>query len=125
MRWEKVLSKIIKNPSILVLIFIGYFYLDNITKKEDYWKSKETTQWLWDSSCYYSYLPALFIYDDLTFQYTDSINNKYANYNAVYLTNESGDRYQKTSAGVAFMEIPFFSIAHVIALNDEDYDPDG
>lgn len=61
--------------------------------------------------CYYSYLPATFIYHDLTFEYVDSTMRQ----NYLWETAANGARVQKVSMGMAILYSPFFFIGHAQA----------
>jgi hypothetical protein len=72
----------------------------------------------WDVSGYYFYLPALFIYKDLTkVEFRDSVVQKYQMSGGAYQAydHESGNRVMKYSAGMALQYLPFFAIAHSVA----------
>lgn len=64
-----------------------------------------------DVISYYSYLPAALIYGDLTFQFTDSLDED-TKYRIWYLTSEDGKRFQKMSLGCSMMYLPFFLVGH-------------
>ncbi len=83
------------------------------------WQQGRTEATLsWDVSGYYLYLPAIFIYKDITqVAFLDSIIEKY------YPTPDpqqvfphpSGSRVMKYSAGMAVQYLPFFLAAHTLA----------
>ncbi len=80
-----------------------------------------------DSKGYYSYLPAMFIYDDPNFGFFDSIEKeKYYNPNtfADYRSLGEGKIINKYYIGTAVAETPFFLIGHLIAKNSS-WDADG
>ncbi|MCB0695825.1 MAG: hypothetical protein KDC07_00590, partial [Chitinophagaceae bacterium] len=72
----------------------------------------------WDACTYYWYLPATFIYKDLKQQkFGDSIIAKYgftSGFCQSYLY-EGGNRVITYSSGVAVLELPAFTIAHILA----------
>lgn len=72
----------------------------------------------WDVSCYYWYLPSAIIYKDLKQQkFGDSIVSKYwftGSFEQSYV-HESGNRVITYSSGMAFMYLPLFLTAHVLA----------
>ena len=82
----------------------------------------------WDANGYYLYLPSLLIYHDYKqLLWADAVDKKYK------VTGGDGIQAQKTDngnyvfkylGGVAIMELPFFYIAHFIALHSH-YPPDG
>jgi hypothetical protein len=67
-----------------------------------------------DGKGYYAYLPAVFIYHDLHFNFADSIEVKYSGRNSYYdyraeIDHACIDRY---FAGTAVAWLPFFLVAH-------------
>ncbi|HTA62122.1 MAG TPA: hypothetical protein VK835_06695 [Bacteroidia bacterium] len=89
------------------LIFIFVFMLFT----QNYWRfwdtNKKETPFQWDADNYYSYLPAAFIYHDLSFSYT----TRY------WLTTApNGNGIAKGTYGMALMYSPFFFIGHQVAL---------
>lgn len=75
------------------------------------WKKYEA--WKHDMHQYYAYLPAIFIYEDLTLSYGHSIPKEYKA-EVWCLPNEKGCSL-KMSIGVAIMQAPFFLIGLLIA----------
>lgn len=82
-----------------------------------------------DGKGYYAHLPAIFIYDDLHFNFYDSIENgKYYNVNFEYdyrRQTPEGKTYNKYYCGTAIPMMPFFLVAHAIAKNSDKYPADG
>lgn len=71
-----------------------------------------------DGKGYYAYLPAIFIYDDLGFNFIDEYEAKYFPGQQpvqFYLKTENG-RVNKYYCGVALLMLPFFLIAHLLSL---------
>lgn len=64
-----------------------------------------------DIISYYSYLPAIFIYNDLSFTFVDELPDDFTG-KIWYLTTKDGARVQKMSMGVSVLYSPFFFIAH-------------
>lgn len=77
-----------------------------------------------DVISYYSYLPAAFIYHDLTFQFTDSLPDD-VKMKIWYLTDEDGKRFQKMSLGTSMMYLPFFMVGHAMASVLDSYPANG
>ncbi len=80
-----------------------------------------------DAKGYYAYLPAVFIYKDLNFNFFEHIDKvKYYNENIYYdyrIGSSSGKVINKYYCGTALLELPFFLIAHSISyLNDYELD---
>jgi hypothetical protein len=82
----------------------------------------------WDAFGYYMYLPSSLIYHDMTeLKWLDSIDKKYnLTGGQLYQANkhDNGKYVYKYLGGVALIQLPFFLIGHVIALNS-DYPADG
>ena len=72
----------------------------------------------YDVAGYYSHLPAIFIYDDLHFDFFDEIDETYktgttkGDFRQVL---ESGSTVNKYYCGTAILQAPFFAIAHLIS----------
>lgn len=69
---------------------------------------------------YYAYLPAVFIYDDLSFNFFNDIHSKYyaTTYNPPtrnFVLEFDGIRLNKYFPGVSLLWLPFFLIAHLLA----------
>ncbi|UTW68080.1 hypothetical protein KFE94_08190 [bacterium SCSIO 12643] len=80
-----------------------------------------------DGKGYYDYLPATFIYHDLNFKYTDTLQTDYydqKSYSAGYLKHVNGKQINKYFPGVSILWSPFFAGAHIYALNSK-YPADG
>lgn len=82
-----------------------------------------------DALGYYMYLPGVFIYEDVTkLDWLFEIEKTYhvTGGGRVYQIHQhdNGNYVFKYFGGVAILEIPFFAIAHQIALHS-DYPPDG
>ena len=77
-------------------------------------KWKDRTVLKHDMYVYYSYLPATFIYQDLTFEFVGDLppDDKREIWT---LTAPNGGRVQKMTMGMAMMYAPFFGLAHLSA----------
>lgn len=71
-----------------------------------------------DGKGYYAYLPAVFIYHDLSFHWFDSIEKNYYDEHTRYdfRAGETGKPIDKYFAGVAVMQLPFFLAGHTVTL---------
>ncbi len=114
--------------SIIALLIIAIIYLSyrhSYTNKGAKLPVKQTT---WDSFGYYIYLPAIFIYHDVTeLNWVDSIDQKYnLSGGELYQAGkqDNGKYVFKYLGGIAVLQSPFFFMAHAIALNT-DYEADG
>jgi hypothetical protein len=67
-----------------------------------------------DAVSYYSYLPATFIYNDLSFQFVDSLPKDFEG-RIWYQKTPEGARVQKMTMGLSVLYSPFFFIAHTIS----------
>lgn len=79
-----------------------------------------------DGNGYYAYLPAVFIYNDLSFGFFDEINEKYSpsNFDFDYRNEWEGSVINKFYAGTAFAQLPFFLLAD-LATSFSSFDRDG
>lgn len=73
-----------------------------------------------DGKGYYAYLPALFIYQDLSFSFIDSYENRYypkgGNLYKDFRVSFSKGVADKYFPGLAILWLPFFLIGHLMAL---------
>lgn len=71
-----------------------------------------------DAQAYYAYLPATFIYADFSYGFIDEINQKHypKSLQKSFLKPNGTGQVNKTFPGVAILYLPFFLIAHVLAL---------
>lgn len=94
--------------SILTFFVIaGYVFFKGLYYKK--WESHNIIKS--DAIVYYSFLPAAFIYNDLSFQFykTERLDQEAAFF---FVENENGQVVQKTTVGVSILQLPFFLIAH-------------
>jgi hypothetical protein len=65
-----------------------------------------------DAKGYYAYLPAVFIYNDLTFSFFDKDPEKFGfSYAHTFLLNHEGKNFNKYTCGEAILLLPFFLLA--------------
>lgn len=71
-----------------------------------------------DAKGYYAYLPAIFIYQDLEYEFIPEMDEKYyaVGHEKHIFIEVDGYRVNKTFPGVAILYLPFFLIAHFLAL---------
>lgn len=93
---------------VLFSIFISIWTIFNISN----WKKNKVI--IHDIISYYSYLPATFIYHDLSFEFVDNMPKDFTG-TIWYLKAPNGARVQKMSMGLSVMYSPFFFIGHQIA----------
>lgn len=100
-------EKSLVKPSILVLLFAIIFSLSTFEFWQG-WKKGKGSPFTWDVELYYSYLPATFIHNDLSFNYSENIHmSKLPN----------GNKNPKYTCGMAIMYTPFFLLGHKVAIN--------
>jgi len=76
----------------------------------------------WDVISYYAYLPATFIYKDITLNFIEK-NPRYFGMKFWPETSPNGGRVIKTSMGVSILYAPFFFLGHLYAgITDEPQD---
>ncbi|MEA1873275.1 MAG: hypothetical protein U9N51_02440 [Bacteroidota bacterium] len=104
---------------VIVLLFLAMVF--NMLKIE-YWKEPREILY-WDVISYYGYLPATFIYKDLTLEFKDDYDGEH---HFVIWANkaENGNYVFKTSMGLSYLYMPWFFLGHAIALHT-DYDAGG
>lgn len=71
-----------------------------------------------DAQAYHAYLPAIFIYQDLSYEFIPEINQKYypESHQKSFLKPAGNGKVNKTFPGVTVLYTPFFLIAHALAL---------
>lgn len=105
--------QVVKNPLFWFAILLGVLAVRN--NFED-GQSQQIIRS--DGRGYYAYLPAIFIYNDPTFNSSVKSESKYYpdNFTQYYLfKNDEGHTYNKYSPGVAILQTPFFLIGSVTA----------
>jgi len=106
---------------VLLTVFTVFYY-----PKWNKHASEATLSW--DVSGYYMYLPALFIYDDITqLEFLPGIIEEYqpTSHNQQAFRYHNGNFVMKYSSGQAVMYLPFFGLAHLYASLDSTYPADG
>jgi len=103
-------AKIVLATIFLALIFITA----NFNWGKDRWKDLIGS----DGKGYYSYLPAVFIYQDLSFSFFDQIEKQYYPDNTAYDYRSQTQHgiVNKYFAGISVLLLPFFAVGHVITL---------
>lgn len=117
-----MLSRILCYVILVVYLFVRCISFDFETPQNNMYTDS-------DGLGYYIYLPAIFIYQDITkYEWLPDINEKYKVYggkqayqigkykNGNYVTNYLG--------GVAVLQLPFFAAGHVFS-KMSDYPSDG
>lgn len=86
----------------LVYLILGWVYQP--------WNHKGVIQH--DAVSYYSYLPSVFIYRDLSLAYIDQPENSEARKCLMFKVTSDNKRYLKMTMGVSMLQLPFFLTAH-------------
>lgn len=121
MHYSRLLSKKAGFLQEVLIVVLYIFLLYNYIGKKD-------LVIIADGKGYYDYLPAMFIYKDLNFNYTDTLVTDFYNhktYNVGINPEINGKKIDKYFIGTSLVEMPFFLVAHQIALNNSEYAPDG
>ncbi|MCF6365175.1 MAG: hypothetical protein L3J35_03140 [Bacteroidales bacterium] len=87
--------------------------------------SKDEGVIVWDIKSYYAYLPATFIYNDLSFEFTEKNNEIDFNKWIWTMKSPKGKKTIKTSIGLSILYSPFFFIGHAVAKIHPKYNADG
>jgi hypothetical protein len=108
----------VKKTIVFLLIFIALVNLSH----NRYNRPDRVIEW--DIISYYAYLPAVFIYHDLSLQYRGENIEKFGN--LIWpLPGPTGKDVIVTSMGMSFLYAPFFFVAHLVALLVPYYEADG
>mgnify|MGYP006277903771 CR=1 FL=1 len=126
MRWKdrfnkiknnSIVNKIIdfifrKYPGQLVIVLVLLMAVNvNFKYKLWNWENKVIS---WDIISYYAYLPATFIYNDISLEFAEENPEKFGD-KIWYFKSQTGKNTIITSMGLAFLYMPFFLIAHLFA----------
>ena len=103
-----------KNWFSLLTVILLISFMTGVMLREKHWKDERRVI-EWDAISYYAYLPAAFIYNDLSLGYAD--NYKGPHKLIVWPDKGPEGKYViKTSMGLSILWSPFFLAGHVIAL---------
>ncbi|MFZ4463139.1 MAG: hypothetical protein ACOYN5_04790 [Bacteroidales bacterium] len=97
--------------SFVILLFAVVVIFTNLNN--GLWNKKHGVV-IHDVISYYSYLPALFIYHDLSFQYLDK-DPEFFSGRVFNSKTEEGGKYQKMTMGLSFLYLPFFLLGCLYA----------
>jgi hypothetical protein len=95
---------------VLLLAIISAYTIFNLK----HW-NKQDRVIVWDVISYYGYLPATFIYDDVTLQNPNE-EFKDSNHTFWYHKTDEGRKIFKTSMGMSILYSPFFFLSHIYVL---------
>ena len=112
--------KLLKNnPLSLASIWLGFLVVLALRLTTEQWEAGGGSVISWDTLGYYLYLPAWFIYHDITIMdwapgLIEQYNLSDTFYQASHLPDQEG-MVMKYSMGMAILYLPFFFIAHLLA----------
>ncbi len=102
---------IVRKPCNLAIILMA-LALTAINFDHHNWTRGRVIEW--DVKSYYAYLPAVFIYNDLTLHFIDDDREKLGD--MIWpVTTPTGKRAIITTMGMSVLYIPFFFVAHIYA----------
>lgn len=107
------IKKLFKERTGIIAIAICSIIALSIINNSNFWRKQNVI--IHDITFYYSYLPATFIYDDVTLVNPNEKFNKYQDKRFYINRLENGNYLIKTSMGMSILYSPFFFIAHVCA----------
>jgi len=103
-----ILSVFGSSKSVIYLIFILFLSLGFYYGK---WRTEKIIQW--DTIVYYEYLTAAFMFNDMSFEFAFQLPDDFDG--DIWLeTGLEGERYPKTTMGVAIMMTPTYLIAYFL-----------
>ena len=109
------MSNYLNTPGPVIIFLLVFFCLTNFTHKN--WTNDEGPirgVIKWDVISYYAYLPAVFIYHDLSLDFTESPG--FVNDDKFWFQEtEIGKKVIITSMGLSYLYAPFFFTAHALA----------
>ncbi len=118
-----------KSPISLGVLLILAYVIIRVAHFYPRWEKPGTEATLtWDVYGYYLYLPAIFIYDDLTeLKFQEEIFETYNPSGSYYHSHqmEDGKQSLRYPMGVCFFYLPFFLLAHLFASISPDFLADG
>ena len=101
--------------TLIAILLIQIVVIFNIRP----WKNAEKQNALinWDVTSYYSYLPAVFVHQDLKFNFLRNSTINYAEKHQFWPeTAPNGNKVIKTTMGMSVLYLPFFLVAHAFAI---------
>ncbi|MCB9190152.1 MAG: hypothetical protein H6602_00610 [Flavobacteriales bacterium] len=102
-----------KLERLILLVFVGLTVFAGLTR----WQTlSEKPLIMTDGQGYYAYLPAVFIYHDLQFNFVDEINERYypEDKRARFVVPTDSGNVNKYFVGTAVVQAPFFLAACVV-----------
>lgn len=105
------------------VIFLFVLTIPMINTNHHKWANNEGVI-VWDVKSYYAYLPAAFIYHDLSLDYLDENPDKFNKW-IWPIETPIGKKSILTTMGLSVMYAPFFGIAHLVASISPQFEADG
>lgn len=115
------LKNVVTVPRVFNWVIILFVICTNNNFR--YWESKDRII-AWDAISYYAYLPAAFIYQDLSLQFVDTAPDGVKE-KIWYGETPTGKRVIKTTCGLSMLYAPFFFAAHAYAKLSDRYAANG
>jgi hypothetical protein len=115
-----------KKPSVIAILIIGLITV--LISSNLNWPTKFSNGIIEsDAKGYYAWLPAIFIYHDLSFSFKEEVEENYPHGSIPFEYRISSNEKisNKYYAGVAFLVAPFFIIAHFITILFTNLPADG
>ena len=123
-------SRLVKIAPVLLVVLITLLFANLQTNK----RAGKDTCWniCGDGRGYYAWLPAIFIYHDLNFNFSDSVEKKAPDCGPPdgfpiqeYRHNFNGKVCNKYYPGASFLMLPFFTAAHLYTKYFTSYPANG
>ncbi len=109
---RSAIRSVLKDPS-RIAIFLMVTAMLAINLNHHNWSRGRVIEW--DVKSYYAYLPAVFIYNDLSLEFIDHNPEKFGD--LIWpVTTPTGKRAIITTMGMSVLYAPFFFLAHAYAL---------
>jgi len=108
----------ISNKVVFLLLIIMLFYL----KTYKPWQVRNIISS--DTQSYYGYIPATFIYHDLSLKFIDKKPEAYSD-KFYFFTTPNGGRIMKMSMGLSLLYLPFFLLGHIYTLMFGGFEANG
>jgi hypothetical protein len=112
--------------SLLALVAVGVYWC-NTTAKEKLWEEDKVI--VSDIKMYYTYLPSIFIYDDLKLEkvkdYPEAAKHKIWLKEKKTLFEINKQKYIKVAMGTSICYLPFFTVSHLVAKNSNSWEANG
>lgn len=110
---KKFFSLVLKFPSVLVII-LACLTIIQVHLNLSRYKSNDVIKW--DVIGYYSYLPAVFIDNDVSLRFINPENqDSYSGIKYGYVDDVHGNHIIKYSMGMSILYSPFFFLAHILS----------